>query len=122
MFALGNGSSGVTISESTGNSIGGVVQGMGNTISGNKLDGITLTASGNNLIAGDLIGTNEAGGPLQGGGNGANGITIEESSSGNTIGGVIGAASNVISGNGVLNLNTPTSDNGVFVASGSADN
>jgi parallel beta-helix repeat protein len=59
--------------------------------------GITLTNNGNNIIAGNFIGTDSTG--TTGLGNNADGVLIFAGSSGNTIGGDPNAARNIISGN-----------------------
>lgn len=96
-LALTNHNSGVSISGTGGNVIGGTNAGDANVISGNALDGITLTGgTATNLIQGNLIGVNAAGsGSLR---NVQNGITISGSTA-NTIGGTVAAARNLISGN-----------------------
>ena len=100
--ALANGT-GVLIL-STHNTIGGTTSATRNVISGNTSWGIDLESSGN-LVAGNFVGTNAAGNaPLP------NGSGILISASGNTIGGTIAGASNVISGN---------TDWGVDVSAGS---
>ena len=65
---IGNGSSGILLGSSGGNSIGGTLPGFGNVISANSNDGILLLGSGtsNNLIAGNLIGTDATGGSRAG--------------------------------------------------------
>ncbi len=95
--ALTNHNSGVSISGGGGNQIGGTNAGAGNVISGNALDGITLTGgTATNLIQGNLIGLTAAGNLSVR--NVQNGITIN-GGTGNTIGGTVAAARNVISGN-----------------------
>ncbi len=84
----------------TGNTIGGTTPGMGNVISSNGNDGIEITGDGttNNLIEGNLIGTNAAG--TVAAANKADGILIHNGASNNTVGGTASGAGNVISGNG----------------------
>ncbi|MGP0066264.1 MAG: NosD domain-containing protein [Isosphaeraceae bacterium] len=79
------------------NTIGGTAAGAGDVISGNKGDGIRLSAGANdNSILGDEIGTNAAGlDPLP---NNGDGVDLEGASS-NIIGGTAPGAPNVISGN-----------------------
>ena len=95
--ALGNQNAGVTVLAAAGNQIGGTNSGAGNVISGNTQDGIFLTggASGN-LVQGNVIGLSAAGTNALP--NGFNGISISGASS-NTVGGVVSAARNLISGN-----------------------
>src|SRR5262249_21984543 len=85
--ALPNGGSGIgLLGGASGNTIGGTVNGSLNLISGNTQSGITITGGGaiNNLVQGNLIGTDINGtAPL---GNGVSGITITSGASSNTIG------------------------------------
>ena len=69
----------------------------GNLISGTGYDGVQIYESPNNVVAGNLVGT-DASGTLQLG-NAVDGVEID-ASSGNTIGGTSAGAANVISGNG----------------------
>lgn len=83
------------------NTVGGTTVAARNRISGNVGPGVTLNNAVGNVIQGNFIGTNLAG--TQGVGN-TNGVSII-SASGNSIGGAIAAAANVIAfnrGNGVL--------------------
>jgi hypothetical protein len=99
--AFGNGHDGIVIRTGAGsNTVGGAVSGAGNVISGNGNDGMELVDSGttNNLVQGNLIGTNPNGNaPI---GNKFDGIVIRAGASRNTIGGTASAAGNVISFNG----------------------
>lgn len=97
---LGNGKSGVWVTNSPFNIIGSAIAGGGNVISGNGTHGVYLQSSGAsaNTVAGNLIGTDATG--TKGIGNGSIyfGISIEKAS-GNLIGGLIPAARNVVSSN-----------------------
>ena len=84
------------------NASGVLITGSNNTISGANIigangTGIDITGSGafGNLVVGNFIGTDASGAKL---GNGT-GVVIENSASGNTIGGTGAGAGNVISGN-----------------------
>ena len=89
--ALPNNVSGIVISGSTANTIGGTGTGAANTISGNQLNGVQLASGANtNLIQGNLIGTNAGGNATVG--NTAEGVLLDDVSL-NTI------SSNTISGN-----------------------
>ncbi len=80
-----NGGSGVVISGSSGNTIGGTAAGAGNVISGNSQFGIEINGSSSNLMINNIIGlTADSSAAL---GNGINGINIENGSTSNTIGG-----------------------------------
>ncbi len=102
----------------TDNTIGGTASGSGNVISGNGEYGIRITGDGatGNLIQGSKIGTDSTGELALG--NGYNGVEID-SGSGNTIGGTIAGAANVISGNGTSD--TSNGDWGIGLE-GSSDN
>jgi CSLREA domain-containing protein len=97
--ALGNAMHGVFVSRSPDNSIGGLAAGAGNVISGNEQYGVSIlgTESTGNLVAGNLVGTDQAGAKAIG--NGVQGVKIENAA-GNTVGGLSAQARNVISGNG----------------------
>ena len=60
--ALGNVADGVLMQTGTsGNTIGGSVSGAGNLISGNSTNGIEISASNNNVVAGNTIGLDASG-------------------------------------------------------------
>ena len=88
--------------QAPGNQIGGTAAGAGNVISGNIGPGVAFDGSvpagvSANLVAGNLIGTDARGAaPL---GNTSDGVQIYNAA-GNTVGGTVAAARNVISGNG----------------------
>lgn len=96
--ALGN-ENGVRILNTSGNTIGGdSTAGEGNVISGNQKQGVWLEgpATTNTSVAGNRIGTNQAGtGAVA---NGSHGVLVD-SAIGNTIGGTAAGAGNLISGN-----------------------
>ncbi len=101
---LGNlAGAGVAINiEATGNTIGGVVPGSGNVISGNAYEGVGIYDNGTtgNLVAGNFIGTDAQGTQSIGNGFlGSDGVLILWGASGNTIGGLVSSARNVISAN-----------------------
>ncbi len=98
----------------TGNTIGGTAGSTGNLISGNSGDGVEITGSGttDNVIAGNLIGTDPTGRVALG--NVGPGVLIFGGSAGNTIGGTTTGAGNLISGGmsaGVSISGTGTSGN-----------
>jgi hypothetical protein len=100
--SLANSGSGVEI-QGSGNTVG-----AGNVLSGNSGDGVRLDSlATGNLVLGSLIGLNLSGA----GRNSGNGINIL--GNGNTVGGTVPAARNIISGN--------TTD-GVRIASGASGN
>ena len=103
---LGNAFSGLGITGSASNTIGGIQPGARNLISGNKQSGIAIdgTNSTANLILGNFIGTDVTGGqPL---GNLLNGVLLS-SAPGNRVGGTEVGSGNLISGN---------SQRGIFIA------
>jgi Right handed beta helix region len=102
-YAVANGSYGIQVYNASANTIGGSTTGAGNLIAGNSLAGIQIVNPGgpgaqanNNLMLGNLIGTNIAG--TLNLGNGSDGVEVYNASD-NTIGGVSTADRNIISGN-----------------------
>ena len=82
--------------EAPDNTVGGTAVGAGNLISGNAFQGIGIGVGGtDNLIEGNLIGTDAAGTAIMG-----NGAGVAIGQPGNTVGGSVDGAGNVISGNG----------------------
>ena len=112
LFTLGNKSSGVFVSAS-GNIIGGASSGAGNLISGNNTNGVFLSganASGN-LVQGNYIGTSAGGTSAMP--NAPAGIGLSDAP-GNTLGGAVAGAGNLVSGNaaqGIYLLGTGTTGN-----------
>jgi titin len=96
--ALPNQTNGIVIDGSSGNVIGGTNAAMRNVISGNNGSGVYLTSATGNLIQGNYIGVNVSGSLAMS--NSADGVTIFNGASGNTVGGTNAAMCNVISGNG----------------------
>ncbi len=96
--AAGNTGAGIAILGGTSNTIGGTASGSANVISANDGDGVALSAAAdNNVISGDLIGTDPSGTSALG--NSGSGVTIADSSF-NIVGGLTAAERNIISGNG----------------------
>jgi Periplasmic copper-binding protein (NosD) len=97
---LGNGLSGVEISDALMNTVGGTATGARNVISGNVtgiyIHSTAASLGAGNVIAGNSIGTDK-GGTNALLGNKGSGVFI--GSSGNTIGGTSVGAGNIISGN-----------------------
>ena len=105
--------SGVFVNSGVGNTIGGTVAAARNVISGNS-DGVLVEGGSANTFEGNYVGTDSSG--SVGIGNGAAGSDIAiDGSAGNTVGGTIAAARNVISGatagNGVNIFNTGATGN-----------
>lgn len=95
--ALGNGTYGISASNSTNTQIGGRSAAARNVISGNTQGGISLLyAYGTNVIEGNYIGVDATGTVALG--NGGYGVSVEGYSSA-TIGGNVAGARNLISGN-----------------------
>ncbi len=95
--AVGSAQYDVTV-ESAGNTIGGTSAAARNVISGASSAGVNLDYSGGtgNLIAGNYIGTNDAATAVIA--NGYFGIWEQNGAQGNTIGGTIAGAGNVVVG------------------------
>jgi parallel beta-helix repeat protein len=98
--AVPNGSGGVAVfGGARSNRVGGPDAGQGNAVSGNPSFGVLLSGTGTeqNIVAGNLIGTNAAGtGPVP---NTGPGVDIQAGAKSNTVGGSTAGARNVISGN-----------------------
>jgi titin len=101
--ALGNDFVGVRLTGGAhGNTIGGTVAGSRNVVSANGSHGIRLHsnpqgAATNNLVQGNLIGTDAAGATDLG--NAGDGVAVSDGATNNTIGGTASGARNTISGN-----------------------
>jgi titin len=114
---LRNRDDGVDINSTSFNTVGGSDAGAGNVISGNASDGVEIAVDSNrftgdatqNLVQGNLIGTNASGTAAIG--NHANGVRIVDNTQtgtrafANTIGGTSAAVRNVISGNQASGVN-----------------
>ena len=112
--ALPNGQAGVLLSDgASNNSIGGTSSGAGNLISGNAT-GVDLSDSSANVVQGNLIGLDQSG-SLALGNTGA-GVLVEAGSASNTIGGAVGGARNVISGNAAGVSVTGAATTGTLIA------
>lgn len=99
---------GILLSGSNNNLIGGTTSAARNVLSGNIFEGIEMGGS-NNLIQGNFIGTNAAGTAALG--NGAGGVRVSGSPFAlNVVGGTVPGAGNLISGNqrGVYSLGPGT--------------
>jgi parallel beta-helix repeat protein len=95
--ALGNHNNGLEVDAANNNTIGGTDAGAGNVISANAANGVFIgNNSTGNVLAGNLIGTDKTG-TVALGNQGTGGVFL--TSGGNTIGGTIAAARNIISGN-----------------------
>ena len=97
--ALGNTLDGLSVENCSNNVIGGTTATAANLLSGNVRDGldINFTAT-NNVVLGNLIGTDISGTKVLG--NGRTGVSIFFGALNNTVGGTVPGARNVISGNG----------------------
>ncbi|MGB6041927.1 MAG: Ig-like domain-containing protein, partial [Pirellulales bacterium] len=95
---LGNTTGGVAFGNGAdGNRVGGTLAGQGNVISGNGDAGILIDGSNDNLVQGNLIGTDAAGtGAI---GNDVDGIRIVNAAADNLIGGAFADAANTIANN-----------------------
>ncbi len=114
---LGNGAEGVAIESSSRNTIGGTTAGTGNVIADNGGNGIFVSikitgdVTNDNVIEGNLIGTNAADTIKLG--NGGQGVFLANTSN-TTVGGLTAAAGNVIAGsgaNGIEMVDAPNLNN-----------
>ncbi len=95
---LGNTRDGISLMiGGTNNTIGGTTAAQRNLISGQDRDGIRIDDAANNIIRGNYIGTDITGTVDLG--NTSDGIQLDGTSTGTTIGGTTSAHRNVISGN-----------------------
>ena len=109
-MALGNHGQGIYVTAGS-NTIGGTATGAGNLISGNSFVGVWLASGNDNLVQGNFIGTDASGTQKLGNGYG---VEIAGGASGNTIGGTVFGAANVIaanSGEGIYLTDAGTSNN-----------
>ncbi len=112
--SLGNGLSGVGLYGGIQNIIGGTVAGAGNVLSGNGNYGVEIgnpVATGN-FVEGNIIGLGASG--TNAIANALGGVLLAGGAQGNTIGGTVAGARNVISGNttaGVFFTDVNTSNN-----------
>ncbi len=108
---LANGNCGVVLNDS-GNTVGGTVAGAGNLISGNAADGLAIASiySVNNSVEGNRIGTDVTGTHALG--NAGDGVFLQNGS-GNTIGGTLAGARNVIAANHGHGINITSGNNNV---------
>ena len=100
---MGNRASGVFVADAPNSTIGGTASGAANVISGNSVNGISISgAAATTLVVGNLIGVDATGlGKLA---NSQNGVDVEGAAS-VTIGAAAGLGRNVISGNGSSGVN-----------------
>ncbi len=97
--ALPNPSGGVIIvALAANNTIGGNVAGAANLISGNFSVGVSIEGAADNVVAGNLIGTDSSGSNALA--NSMAGVEIFGVASGNTVGGTAAGAANIIAFNG----------------------
>ncbi len=95
---MGNNEHGVYIATGGSlNTIGGTSANERNLISGNNLEGVMISASSDNTVSANYIGTDVTG--LASLANGLNGVLIQLASANNIIGGTTAGERNVISGN-----------------------
>jgi len=113
MTAMPNGEQGILVGEGAHhNTIGGLLPGYGNLISGNVDHGVTIMGNGSdrNVVQGNLIGTDLSGdGTLSNG----TGVTIIQGPNDTLVGGDTVGARNVIAGNsgsGILITGISTND------------
>ena len=94
---LSDNGNGVSVIQSTDNTIGGTAAGAGNVISGQAFDGVTIDEASGNVVQGNKIGTDPTGTIALG--NCAGVLLGYASAANNLIGGTAPGAGNLISGN-----------------------
>ncbi|MBL9128294.1 MAG: right-handed parallel beta-helix repeat-containing protein, partial [Verrucomicrobiales bacterium] len=98
-LVLSNGAGGITLTAARGNDIGGTTPEERNVISGNLGSGISLALGASlNRVRGNFIGTDASGTLARS--NSLSGISLANTSSDNTLGGLAVGEGNLISGNG----------------------
>jgi CSLREA domain-containing protein len=106
LAGIGNGSHGVYLAAgAAGNTVGGTTVAERNVISANAGQGVRIdgAGTGNNVVAGNFIGTDAAGtGAL---GNTSGGVATTNAAASNTIGGTAAGAGNVIAFNATYGVN-----------------
>jgi CSLREA domain-containing protein len=108
--AIANTLSGVAVTNSSTDRIGGAGFGEGNTISGNLQNGIFVDASAGLIISGNFVGRNTSNNANIG--NGGSGIVLTGNTTNTLIGGISAAAANVIAGNTTGILTSPNTTAG----------
>ncbi len=110
LHALGNTGDGVVLSSAPGNTVGGTRAAERNVISANGRYGVVIedSLSTGNVVEGNYIGTDITG--SGGSGNALSGVRIQLGASGNTIGGAVAGAGNVIADNSGPGVDIDTSD------------
>ena len=111
MLPVGNYNNGIALNNASSNVIGGLTAAERNVISGNYSYGVSVNGGSNNQISGNFIGS-RADGTGSYFGNGT-GIIFAQSANGNTVGGTVVGAGNLIAFN---------SGSGVFVEDNSINN
>ncbi len=115
--ALPNTYMGMAITDgATNNTIGGVIAGAANYISGNDAYGVLVTDTGtsNNFVYGNFVGTDITG--TNGIGNVWGNVAVQGNAVGNFIGSIVAGAGNVIAfsaGDGVVLYNPGTTNNSI---------
>jgi len=108
---LGNAGYGVILNNASNNVVGGTTPAARNLISGNGLTGVYMITGTGNVVAGNYIGTNADG--IAALPNDENGVQMFSDASGDTVGGELPGAGNLISGNGQHGINITDGGGGV---------
>jgi CSLREA domain-containing protein len=96
---ISNDGMGIYVGSSSTNIIGGSESGAGNLISGNSERGVWIHNGSNNIIAGNLIGTDVTGTNALGNGDDGDGLVLGSGAQYTIVGGDTEGARNLISGN-----------------------
>ena len=101
--SLANVGDGVLIQQASFDTIGGLMPGMGNLISGNTGNGVRMVGTSTSPVVGNVVEGNDVGTNFGGTaalGNNGDGVLLDAYAETDTVGGTAPGATNVLSGNG----------------------
>jgi hypothetical protein len=111
-IGVGNVANAIEVASSSSNTIGGTTSGAGNVLSGSGNDGVLIDSTGtNNLLQGNYVGTDYSGQVAVA--NSGSGIEIQ--GTGNTVGGTVSGARNILAGNSKDGVRIDSTASGTLV-------